>query len=132
MIRRRVIVIAAVCWLPLLVLTGLQHQVAAAARVAVPFLLDVRCTPACSWRCPCLIVAEHVVHQRLRHVVALFLERGLITEDGEAQVRCRRSHPAMRLAQLGARGAPAVAFVLRRQDAGRVASLHVARCRHLQ
>jgi hypothetical protein len=80
MTRRRIILIAAVCWLPLLVLAGLQRQWLGGG-VAVPFLLDVEVHARFLLALPLLILAEHVVHQRLRNVVALFLERGLITDE---------------------------------------------------
>jgi len=80
MVHRRVIVIAAVCWLPLLVLAALQKQLLVGS-VTVPFLLDVDVHARFLLALPLLVVAEHVVHQRLRHVVALFLERGLIPEE---------------------------------------------------
>jgi hypothetical protein len=80
LMRRRVIVIAAFCWLPLLVLTGLQHQWLGST-VAVPFLLDVEVHARLLVALPLLVVAEYVVHQRMRHVVAVFLERRLISEE---------------------------------------------------
>jgi len=84
MIRRRVLVIAGFCWLPLLGLSALQGQLFAGA-VTVPFLLDVEVHARYLVALPLLIVAEHVVHLRLRHVVALFLERGLIPEHERAR-----------------------------------------------
>jgi len=80
MVRRRIIVIATVCWLPLLVLSALQGQLIGGS-VTVPFLLDVDVHVRFLVALPLLIAAEHLVHQRLRHVVALFLERGLIPPD---------------------------------------------------
>jgi hypothetical protein len=82
--RRRILVIAGLCWLPLLVLTGLQRQWLGGG-LAVPFLLDVEVHTRFLIALPLLIVAEHVVHERLRHIVALFLERGLIPEHAMAR-----------------------------------------------
>ena len=39
------------------------------------------CTPASCWRCRCLILAELVVHRRMRPSVGQFLERGLIPDS---------------------------------------------------
>jgi hypothetical protein len=80
MMRRRVMVIAGFCWLPLLALAAMQGQLVGGG-VTVPFLLDIEVHARFLVALPLLIAAEHVVHQRLRHVVALFLERGLIPDD---------------------------------------------------
>jgi len=81
LMRRRVIVIAAICWLPLLVLTALGGQLLGGA-ATVPFLLDVEVHVRFLVAVPLLIVAEMVVHRRMRNVVTLFLERHLIPESG--------------------------------------------------
>ena len=79
--RRRVIIISLVAWLPLLVLAALEGQ-ALGGNVAVPFLLDVDVHIRFLVALPLLIVAELVVHQRMRFVVRQFLERNLIPETG--------------------------------------------------
>jgi hypothetical protein len=80
MVRRRIVVIAGLCWLPLFVLSALQGQLIGGS-IKVPFLLDVDVHVRFLVALPLLIAAEHLVHQRLRHVVAVFLERGLIPAD---------------------------------------------------
>src|SRR5512145_1193161 len=75
--RRRLITIALLAWLPLLVLSALEGQ-ALGGNVAVPFLLDVEAHGRFLVALPLLIVAELVVHQRMRFVVRQFLERHLI------------------------------------------------------
>jgi hypothetical protein len=80
MVRRRIVVIAGLCWLPLFVLSALQGQLIGGS-IRVPFLLDVDVHVRFLVALPLLIAAEHLVHQRLRHVVAVFLERGLIPAD---------------------------------------------------
>ena len=80
LVRRRIIVIAGLCWLPLFVLSALQGQLIGGS-IRVPFLLDVDVHVRFLVALPLLIAAEHLVHQRLRHVVAVFLERGLIPAD---------------------------------------------------
>jgi hypothetical protein len=77
--RRRVVVIALVCWLPLLVLTALSGQLLD-GNVAVPFLKDVEVHVRFLLAVPLLISAEIVVHERMRNVVKVFLERHLIPE----------------------------------------------------
>jgi hypothetical protein len=77
LMRRRLIIIPLLAWLPLLVLSALEGQ-ALGGNVAVPFLLDVEAHVRFLVAMPLLIVAELVVHQRLRFVVRQFLERNLI------------------------------------------------------
>ncbi|HEY3149687.1 MAG TPA: hypothetical protein VGJ75_25200 [Dongiaceae bacterium] len=80
MVRQRVIVIALVAWLPLLVLSVLQRQLLGGS-VAVPFLLDVEVHIRFLVALPLLIIAELVVHQRMRPLLQQFLERNLIPEN---------------------------------------------------
>jgi hypothetical protein len=77
LMRRRLITIPLLAWLPLLVLSVLEGQ-ALGGNVAVPFLLDVDAHVRFLVALPLLIVAELVVHQRMRFVVRQFLERHLI------------------------------------------------------
>jgi hypothetical protein len=80
LVRRCLITISLLAWLPLLVLSALEGQ-ALGGTVAVPFLLDVEAHGRFLVALPLLIVAELVVHQRLRVVVRQFLERHLIPES---------------------------------------------------
>ena len=77
---RRIIIISLLAWLPLLVLSALEGQ-ALGGSAAVPFLLDVEVHVRFLVAVPLLIVAELVVHQRMRFVVRQFLERNLIPES---------------------------------------------------
>jgi hypothetical protein len=81
LLRRRVIIITLLAWLPLLVLSALEGH-ALGGSVAVPFLLDIDVHIRFLVALPLLIVAELVVHQRMRFVVRQFLERNLIPESG--------------------------------------------------
>jgi hypothetical protein len=81
LVRRRVIVISLLAWLPLLVLSVLEGH-ALGGNVAVPFLWDVDVHIRFLVALPLLIVAELVVHQRMRFVVRQFLERNLIPQSG--------------------------------------------------
>jgi hypothetical protein len=80
MVRQRVIVIALVAWLPLMVLSAMEGQLLG-GRVAVPFLLDVEVHIRFLVAMPLLIIAELVVHRRMRPLVQQFLERNLISES---------------------------------------------------
>ena len=80
LVRQRIIVISLLAWLPLLVLSALEGQ-ALGGSAAVPFLLDVDVHVRFLVALPLLIVAELVVHQRMRFVVRQFLERHLIPES---------------------------------------------------
>src|SRR5262249_48656344 len=84
LLRRRVITIALLAWLPLLVLSALEGR-ALGGNVAVPFLLDVEVHVRFLVALPLLIIAELVVHQRMRFVVGQFLERNLIPESALAR-----------------------------------------------
>jgi len=77
LVRRRIIVIALFTWLPLLVLSALEGQLLG-GRAAVPFLLDVEVHVRFLVALPLLIIAELVVHRRMRPLLQQFLERNLI------------------------------------------------------
>jgi hypothetical protein len=79
LLRRRVIAITLLAWLPLLILSVLQGQAWSGAQV--PFLHDVDAQVRFLFALPMLIVAELVVHQRMRPVARQFLERGLIGDE---------------------------------------------------
>jgi hypothetical protein len=80
LLRRRMIGISLILWLPLLLLTLLAGQ--AVSGVKVPFLLDLDAQARFLGALPLLVAAELIVHQRLRPVVGQFLDRGIIsTED---------------------------------------------------
>jgi hypothetical protein len=79
LVRQRVVVIALVTWLPLLVLSALEGRLRAGS-TAVPFLLDLEVHIRFLVVVPLLIVAELVVHRRLRPVGLAFLERNLVPE----------------------------------------------------
>ena len=80
LVRLRVIVISLLAWLPLLLLSALEEQ-ALGGSAAVPFLLDVEVHIRFLVVVALLIVAEFVVHQRMRLVVRQFLERNLTPES---------------------------------------------------
>jgi hypothetical protein len=80
LVRQRVVVIALVAWLPLLLLSAVEGRLLGGS-VAVPFLLDAEVHVRFLAAMPLLIVAELVVHRRMRPLVQQFLERNLIPES---------------------------------------------------
>jgi hypothetical protein len=80
LVRQRVVVIALLAWLPLLVLSTLEGHVLGGS-VAIPFLLDVEAHVRFLVAMPLLIIAELVVHRRMRPLVRQFLERNLLPES---------------------------------------------------
>ncbi len=80
LLRRRVLVFSLIAWLPLLILSALEGQVLGGS-VTVPFLLDVEIHIKFLIVMPLLIIAELVVHRRMRFVVRQFLDRNLIAEN---------------------------------------------------
>jgi hypothetical protein len=77
LLRRRIVVIALVAWLPLLVLSALDGEFVGHS-VAVPFLLDLETHIRFLVVVPLLLIAEPVVHLRLLPIARAFLERNLI------------------------------------------------------
>jgi hypothetical protein len=77
LVRRRTIVLALVAWLPLLVVSALEGH-ALGQHVAVPFLRDVEVHVRLLVALPLFVVAELVVHDRMRFVLRQFLERRLV------------------------------------------------------
>src|SRR6185436_17607496 len=79
LIRRRILVIALVAWLPLLVLSVAEGH-AWDGGVTMPFLCDVDVHVRFLIALPLLVLAEIVVHQRMRPVIRQFVERGLVAD----------------------------------------------------
>lgn len=101
LLRRRILVIAALSWIPLLVLSVAEGR-AFGGEVMVPFLLDIEPQVRFLVVVPLLIVAEPVVHGRIRYVARQFLDRDLIRISDrprfqaivESAIRLRNSVPA--------------------------------------
>jgi hypothetical protein len=79
LLRRRILVITLLAWLPLLVLSVVEGH-AWGSDVTMPFLYDVDAHVRFLIALPLLVVAELVVHQRMRPVIRQFVERGLIAD----------------------------------------------------
>ena len=84
LLLRRVIVLTVLAWLPLLLLSVAEGH-AWGDSVKLPFLYDAELHVRLLFTLPLLILAELVVHQRMRLVVVQFLERGLIPDAARAQ-----------------------------------------------
>jgi hypothetical protein len=86
MVRQRVMVITLLAWLPLALLAMLEGELWG-GNAAVPFLKDVEVHIRFLVTLPLLIVAELVVHQRMRPLVQQFVERSLIPENAMARFK---------------------------------------------
>jgi hypothetical protein len=80
LVRRRILAIALLAWLPLLVLCALEGRLLGGT-AAVPFLKDVEVHSKLLIVVPLLIIAELVVNQRMRPLLQQFLERKLIPDN---------------------------------------------------
>jgi hypothetical protein len=80
LVHQRIIIISLFDWLPLLLLSALEGRTLGGS-AAVPFLLDVEVHVRFLVALPLLIIAELVVHERMRFVVRQFLDRNLIPES---------------------------------------------------
>ena len=84
LLRRRIIVITLLAWLPLLLLSALSGQLLGGT-ATVPFLRVVEVHVRCLLALPLLIVAELVVHRRMKSVLTQFLECKLIPENARTR-----------------------------------------------
>jgi hypothetical protein len=79
LVRRRVVIISLLCWLPLLLLSlGAGH---ALGGVSVPFLPDVEVHIRFLVALPLLIVADLIVNQRMVRIVRQFLARDIVAAE---------------------------------------------------
>ena len=83
LLRKRVLVIALIAWAPVLVLSAAQGTLLPGT-VSVPFVKDLEFHVRFLVALPLLVIAELVVHRRLRTVIQLFDERNLVP-DSEKQ-----------------------------------------------
>jgi hypothetical protein len=77
---RRILVITLIAWPPLLLLSALGHHLAGAS-VQLPFLRDIEAHVRLLVALPVLIVAELLVHTRLRPIVKAFLARRIVRQQ---------------------------------------------------
>jgi len=79
-LHRRVLVICGVAWLPLLLFSVLEGNAWDSA-LKVPFLADVEVYARFLVGMPLLVLAELVIHERMRPVVHQFFERELVPDS---------------------------------------------------
>ena len=84
LLRRRIMVFVLLTWAPLLLLSIAEGH-AWGGSVQLPFVHDIELHVRLLLALPMLVVAELIVHQRMRPVVRQFLERGLIPDAARAQ-----------------------------------------------
>lgn len=77
LLRRRVIVVLCIAWAPLLLLSVFSGHALSDA-VAIPFIYDIEAHVRFLIALPMLIVAELLVHRRVRNVVKRFLEEHIV------------------------------------------------------
>jgi len=80
LLRRRIVVIVLVAWLPLLLLSMLGGHLLAGA-VKLGFLQDIEGQVRFLVALPVLIAAELIVHSRIRPVVRAFLARRIVLQQ---------------------------------------------------
>jgi len=78
LLRRRMLVLPAIAWLPLLVLSVLEGVAWNGTRL--PFLADLAVHARYLVAIPLLVAAEVVVHERLRPIVRQFVDEGLVPD----------------------------------------------------
>lgn len=77
MVRRRMLVIVGVAWLPLLLLSAVSGNTLGGGS-GIPFFHDIEAHARFLIALPILIAAELIVHARIRPVVAQFVERRIV------------------------------------------------------
>jgi hypothetical protein len=79
MLRRRVVMSVLLCWVPLAVLSLAQSHLLGGAKLS--FFRDIETHVRFLVSLPVLILAEMIVHQRIRPVVKGFIERRVVPEE---------------------------------------------------
>ena len=77
-LRRRIVVLTTLAWVPLLILSVVEGH--AWGGVPLPFFYDVELHVRLLVAVPLLLLAELVVHRRVRAIVQQFLDRNLIPD----------------------------------------------------
>ena len=83
LLKRRIAVITLFAWLPLLVLSTLEGRVLGGVRI--PFLMDVDAQVRLLVALPLLLLAEKIIHDRLRPAVSLFVEEGIVRPEDRSR-----------------------------------------------
>jgi hypothetical protein len=80
LLHRRILFFALLTWLPLLLFSAASGHLLESS-VNVPFLYDLETHVRFLVALPLLLVAELLVHQRMRLIVRQFIERGIISAE---------------------------------------------------
>jgi hypothetical protein len=80
LLHRRVVIIAGIVWIPLLVLSVASGRALGNA-VAIPFLHDIEAQVRFLVALPILVMAELLVHRRLRPAVQQFVQRRIVAAE---------------------------------------------------
>ena len=84
-VKRRILVICGVIWLPLLLLCALNGTLLGG--IHIPFLRDIETHARFLVAVPLMIFAELIVHQRMRVIVMQFVERKIIRAEAMESFR---------------------------------------------
>ncbi len=79
LLRRRIVISVFLCWVPLAVLSLVQAHFLGGAKLS--FFRDIETHIRFLVSLPVLILAEMIVHQRIRPVVKSFVERRVVTPE---------------------------------------------------
>ena len=79
LLRRRIVISVFLCWVPLAVLSLAQAHFLGGAKLS--FFRDIETHVRLLVSLPVLILAEMIVHQRIRPVVKSFVERRVVTPE---------------------------------------------------
>ncbi|WP_198013805.1 hypothetical protein [Desulforegula conservatrix] len=79
LMNRRIISVIMITWLPLLILSIFSAR--AWGGIGLPFFYDIETHARFLVSLPLLIVAELLVHKRMRMIVGQFIDREIITEE---------------------------------------------------
>lgn len=86
LVKKRVLIITFTAWLPLLVLAVIYGQ-AWGANVELPFVKDLEVQVRFLVALPLMVIAERIVHERMRSIVLQFQERNLIPPASQDRFR---------------------------------------------
>ena len=89
--KRRVLLVIAITWLPLLFLSAITGHLLGGP--GLPFLRDIETHVRFLIALPVLVIAELAVHERIPRALKLFVERGIVTAEDTLKF-----HAAMRAA----------------------------------
>lgn len=84
LLRRRIVVLALLAWVPLMILSILEGNFYG-DKIKLPFLHDVEMHIRLLLVIPLMIAAELIIHKRLRPIVMSFIERGIVTDSARAE-----------------------------------------------